>query len=126
MKLHGREIKVGDKVWSIHGGWLNVEEINKGNDCPIITDDSLSHTCDGKSLFSSAFPRLFWNELTFNPADIEPPKAKRKLYLWAYEVSGKWFPGKVFAETPDMFRTEAHLHDETEVRRLPKTEIEVD
>lgn len=73
MKLHGREIKVGSRVWHTRYGWLAVNKISGNAFYPIVVEGQ-GYTSGGLFITSDASPSLFWNELTFNPADIEPPK----------------------------------------------------
>lgn len=84
--LHGKEIKVGDKVWNSLRGWVEVKYITDGN-WPIKTSE-MSYDNKGFSSYSSKFPSLFWQEFTIPAHAFEKPKDKVKKYLVLYEYGG--------------------------------------
>lgn len=56
-----------------------------------------------------------------------PPKAKKKLYLWAYKMfSGEWVVSREFFESEALFRDMNGVISTQNVARLDHTEIEVD
>ena len=72
MKLHGEEIKVGDKVWDIIEGWGIVERIDSNN-FPIVVSGH-SYNSKGKDNTLDINPTIFWDEVHITP----PPKPKPK------------------------------------------------
>ena len=72
MKLHGEEIKAGDKVWDIIEGWVIVERIDSNN-FPIVVSGH-SYNSKGKDNTLDINPTIFWDEVHITP----PPKPKPK------------------------------------------------
>ena len=129
MKLHGREIKEDDRVWSIIDGWGEVERINGTAPYSIIVEFTASardsFKTNGLANSTDMFPTLYWNEIDIpEPTNVPPPKAKRKLYLWAYEATPT-LPAcsKHFYETAREAAKALYVSD---VTRLDNTMIEVD
>jgi hypothetical protein len=73
MKLHGEEIKVGDKVWHILYGWKTVSRIDSG-EYPIIINE-YSYNESGVEYSSDINPSIFWDEVHINP----PPKPEPEI-----------------------------------------------
>lgn len=69
--LHGKPIKVGDKVWQHRLGETVVVEIYINDMYPIVTEDS-SYSTDGKLYLSDKYPSLFWKEQSFDKSKPLP------------------------------------------------------
>ena len=65
-------IKVGDKIWTIQDGEVEVREIEKGSALPIITT-GLRYTMEGRFLVGDKHQSAFWSD----PHIVAPPKPKR-------------------------------------------------
>lgn len=86
MKLHGEEVKVGDKVWHVINGWGEVTELDEGStDYPILVQWGGRgwfewFTKDGKTYPElDETPTLFWQPIKFEI----PRKPKReKAWQW--------------------------------------------
>ena len=76
--LDGREVKVGDRLWSIPDGWVTVEAL-EGGGYPIVTERR-TYTTTGKMWKSDRASVLFWDEVKIDPPP--PPKRKVKKYQW--------------------------------------------
>lgn len=79
MKLHGEEIVVGDRVWSVRNGWGVVKRFLVSNDYPIEVEFERSrtwgtYTSCGRLFMTDAMPELFWDEVSFViPKKPAPP-----------------------------------------------------
>ena len=73
MKLHGEEIKLGDRVWHILLGWKTVSRIVPDAANPIRTG-GYSLNSDGHESDTDKNPSIFWDEVHITP----PPKPKPK------------------------------------------------
>ena len=73
MKLHGEEIKPGDRVWDIIEGWGIVERIDSNN-FPIVVSGH-SYNSKGKDNTLDINPTIFWDEVHITP----PPKPKPEI-----------------------------------------------
>ena len=116
MKLHGREIKVGDRVWSIRWGWKEVNKLYDDDRTYPILVGQQSYNPVGFYDETDRFPTLFWNELTFNPADIEPPKP---MEIWV-----NVYPRSNY-DTYTAFTNEGHADHECTEPTVTKKFIEV-
>jgi len=65
--LHGKPIKVGDKVWTIQSGWTEVIDIdkNKFDDLLFLVTPDYSYDEKGHLFGGDEHPSLFWKEQTF-------------------------------------------------------------
>lgn len=85
MKLHGEEVKVGDKVWHVRYGWGKVTWLDdKGTNYPILVhweNWSGWFAEDGKWHAAEIISTLFWQ-----PIEIpKKPKPKtEKAWQWIY------------------------------------------
>ena len=76
--LDGRELKVGDRLWSTAYGWVEVKQTEPDLAFAIRTTLG-SYSASGK--YSTYGPRsLFWDEVKIDPPP--PPKRKVKKWLW--------------------------------------------
>ena len=74
MKLHGEEIKLGDRVWHILLGWKTVSRIVPDAANPIRTG-GYSLNSDGYESDTDKNPSIFWDELHIT----SPPKPKPEI-----------------------------------------------
>ena len=74
MKLHGEEIKPGDRVWHILQGWKTVSRIVPEAAYPIRMG-GYSLNSDGYESDTDKSPSIFWDEVHITP----PPKPKREI-----------------------------------------------
>ena len=74
MKLHGEEIKLGDRVWHILLGWKTVSRIVPDAANPIRTG-GYSLNSDGDESDTDKNPSIFWDELHIT----SPPKPKPEI-----------------------------------------------
>ena len=122
--LDGKEVKIGDKMWSFITGWGVVEEIS---DFISISSKSGLHSFYRAGSFHQDTPRcLFWDEVV-----VEPPKPKVPVEKWKWvlvihdgghtceSVTGTYFSEKGIIE--------ACRHQTTEVvGRIQETKIVVE
>lgn len=127
VKLDGREVKVGDKLWDFEKDWVIVTFIAnpKNNLYPIhvkVADTINTYTESGKP-FSTSNRTLFWDEIKF---DIPPPpKKKVKKWQWVYlGKDGKYFLTDYHYATRE--EAEATLVVSTLEGKLECSMIEVD
>lgn len=69
MKSDLSKVKVGDKIWTIQGGWIEVIRIDTSKTFPIDTECH-SYTIDGKIYFNDKYPSAFL-EYPFKEQPIE-------------------------------------------------------
>jgi len=74
MKLHGEEIKPGDRVWHILLGWQTVSRIVPEAAYPIRMG-GYSLNSDGYESDTDKSPSIFWDEVHITP----PPKPKPEI-----------------------------------------------
>mgnify|MGYP006416179483 CR=1 FL=1 len=74
MKLHGEEIKLGDRVWHILLGWKTVSRIVPEAAYPIRMG-GYSLNSDGYESDTDKSPSIFWDEVHITP----PPKPKPEI-----------------------------------------------
>jgi len=106
--LHGKEIKVGDKVWSYVEGWGVVEDIYPNFKKSIVVDfknNLIDFTLNGKEWESDINPTLFWEERTLmyigvdwshsfvDPLIVLIPKEELKKKVFKYKVLYKAVTG---------------------------------
>ena len=77
--LDGREVKVGDRLWSILDGWITITVISDHPCYPIESAEN-NYTSDGKLYNSNRGRVLFWDEVKIDPPP--PPKQKVRKYQW--------------------------------------------
>lgn len=91
--LHGEEIRVGDRVWSIPLGWGEVTELDENNsDYPICVKfegGSRLFTDDGKLYKKDENPILFWQPIEFEIP--KKPKKKEKAWQWICKWGDKYW-----------------------------------
>ena len=63
--LHGKPIKIGDRVWDSRAGWSTVEIICLDDKYPIRTENA-SYKETGFRFSKDEFPSLFWKEQSFD------------------------------------------------------------
>ena len=103
--LHGKEVEVGDKVWSVTRGWGLVTKIVKGSLYPFVVlyddDHRDTYTESGKISQSHTHPTLFWEEmiLTIKPQPVYE-------WLWAYsrDNGNEWRVTRWYYENEDEVR----------------------
>ena len=89
MKLHGEEVKVGDKVWHVINGWGEVSGLDD--------DDGIYYTIlvhwadrdewfteDGKLCDADRDPTLFWQPIEFKIPKKPKQIKKEKAWQWVY------------------------------------------
>lgn len=69
MKSDLSKVKVGDKIWTIKEGWIEVKRIDTSETFPIDTECN-SYTIDGKIYFDDKYPSAFL-ECPFKDLPIE-------------------------------------------------------
>lgn len=69
MKSDLSKVKVGDKIWTIQSGWIEVKRIDTSETFPIETESN-SYTIDGKVYFDDKHPSAFL-EYPFKEQPIE-------------------------------------------------------
>lgn len=80
--LHGKPIKVGDKIWNFRSGWVTVEYLHQDDPYPIITNSS-SCTRNGKRYLSDGCPSFFWKEQILDLSKPLPDlKVDDKVIVW--------------------------------------------
>lgn len=85
-----KDIKKGDRVWSIRKGWGTVLNINIGSTFPIVVRFdcmvSASYTKDGKINSEDLFPAIFWGEFKVPEEVLKRPLPKlevdTKVLVW--------------------------------------------
>lgn len=122
--LDGREVKVGDKLWSCVYGWGEVCDIKYEDAYPIAVRFEVYttiYTSDGR-YDTDQLRTLFWNEIDITPP--APPKQKVKKWRWVVENRGG-----------QMKVTDYHYKDEQDVdlyhvlipiQKIDSTMIEVE
>lgn len=93
IKLHGEEVKIGDRVWDIVNGWGTVTELDENNsDYPICVKWECSRwvgryewfTKDGKPYVDMENPTLFWQPLEYEIPKKPKQVKKEKVWQWVY------------------------------------------
>jgi hypothetical protein len=69
MKTDLSKVKVGDKIWTIEVGWVEVVAINPGEKYPIETDNN-TYQLNGKVSIHDKYPSAFL-EYPFKEQEIE-------------------------------------------------------
>jgi hypothetical protein len=64
--------KVGDKVYHLDGRVLMIIDIDSEDDFPIVTNDNLCYTLEGKCLKEETFPSIYTHPVKIIHADDEP------------------------------------------------------
>ena len=82
--LHGKEINIGDKVWSNIYGWDEVVSFCKESILLIRTNYCV-YDINGRYNTICKYPTLFWQEFEIPKKAFEKPKYKVKKYLVVYE-----------------------------------------
>lgn len=83
--LHGKEVKVGDTVWSIQEGYEKVTAIDSPNCISSLIIKTKNHwfTEEGKYFVNAKYPSLFWKEQVL---DLSKPLPKLevddKVIVW--------------------------------------------
>ncbi|MDI1362554.1 hypothetical protein [Methylotenera sp.] len=102
MKLHGRDIKEGDEVWSLTKGWIKVLSAEDlGDEYPIETDRGC-FTADGRDYSDDLFPSLFWNEMEIT---VKPQPDYEWQYVYTIAADCVW------ETTLKHYKTEADFLD---------------
>lgn len=70
MKSDLREVKVGDRIWTIHEGWTKVIKIDNDEPYYVIDTENETYTIDGKSKKGDKHPSAFL-EYPFKQQPIE-------------------------------------------------------
>jgi len=87
--LDGREVKVGDRMWSAVSGYGVVTSIYLADDYIIcLRADGLgsNNYCSNGAFYKGGPRCLFWSEPKFDPPP--PPKRKVKKWQWALKYPG--------------------------------------
>lgn len=94
--LDGREVKVGDRMWSMVHGWCEIIGIRPNDKYPIKTT---AETFKQSGSFFAGSPRvLFWDEVKIDPPP--PPKQKVVRYQWLMQDSSGsyWMTNGLYTE----------------------------
>lgn len=87
MKSDFSKVKVGDKIWTIQSGWVEVDYIDKNSFYPILSSE-LSYTLDGKNGLADKYPSAFL-EYPFKEEPI-----KKDTLVWYRNAEGmSWMVG---------------------------------
>jgi hypothetical protein len=70
MKSDLRKVKVGDKIWTIQDGWIEVIEIDNEEPYYVIDTEIHTYTIDGKVNITNKYPSAFL-EYPFKEQPIE-------------------------------------------------------
>lgn len=112
--LHGEEVKIGDRVWSILRGWGEVrnlvhEEWTNYPICVKFEADYNWFTQDGKFRTGDTTPVLFWQPIEFEIP--KKPKQKEKAWQWVCKTGDKyWLTYSYYASGEEL------------LKRIPDTE----
>jgi hypothetical protein len=83
--LHGQQIKVGDRVWSIQHGWVTVKGVFSVSEYPISINGN-RYTREGLDYKEDMYPSLFWQEGTTPPEALIKPlpqlEVDTKVMVW--------------------------------------------
>lgn len=80
--LHGKPIKVGDKVWDSRVGWSGVKRICVNDKYPIETEYA-TYKENGFRFSKDTYPSLFWKEQNFDLSKPLPDlKVDDKVIVW--------------------------------------------
>lgn len=126
--LHGKEVKVGDKVWDSLKGWCNVITISVGTDYQIRTNNRC-YTNVGLDYIEDKSPRLFWQEFEIPAHAFEKPKVMVKYYQVLFEINGSYFTtanwreNNYFASKED-FEADNHSDDHKFISLILESEKE--
>lgn len=136
MKLHGEEVKVGDKVWHILRGWGEVTNLDseKYTNYPICVkfgEDYNWFTKDGKFRSGDTTPVLFWQPVEFEIP--KKPKPKEKAWQWICKWGDKyWITNCHYASKEEAtcvsirestYRTLPPIRDRKRGERMNKPEL---
>lgn len=123
--LHGKEVRVGDKVWDMKLGWGVVEELFDKNQTryPIGIQWEVSYARvseDGKYSDYDAAPTLFWQPLEYKIP--EKPKPKEKAWQWVHKIGEKyWITRGYYTSKEDVMNS---LHNAEPIEPYLPSEIE--
>jgi len=112
--LHGKEIKVGDKVWDVRKGWNSIRSINEGKLYPI-TSGEISYTETGKLYQTDLYPTIFWEEMILTP---KPEPVYEWQWLYWVGIEGRYRSSNFF------YKSEADIIEELGLISRPLIRIE--
>ena len=127
--LHGKEIKVGDKVWCFKFGWDKVTHIHEGDANPIVTAN-YCYTMTGIMFKNDTFPCLFWQVFEIPAHAFEKPVVKVKAYLVLYKynenysTTSSWSSGYYLSK--ESFKEAHELENYKFISLIMESEIEVE
>jgi len=100
--LDGREVKVGDKMWSFVVGWGEVTAIDT---FIVLKQGGEKYDFYEDGNFYSASPRcLFWDEV-----EVVPPKPKLKVDKWRWAIVSA-YGGHPYEQIPNELYTEEQIN----------------
>lgn len=123
-QLDGREIKVGDELWSVSHGWNKVEALK---DDSIYLRDNLRYlrrySLHG-SYYLNEKRTLFWDEIDMTPPP--PPKKKVAVYRWVFDDSlhSRMAVSAYYFQNADDFNNE--YENQFAVQRIDSTKKMID
>ena len=87
--LHGKEINIGDKVWSNIYGWDEVVSFCKES-ILLIRTNSCVYDINGRYNTICKYPNLFWQEFDIPAHAFEKPKVMVKKYFVLFKCNGEY------------------------------------
>ena len=127
MKLDGKEIELGSKMWSPIGGWGKVINMD---DIGWFEVHFGERECTEIFSFEGAFYRngprcIFWDEIDLTPPN---PKMKVKKWRWAYEWhdNGLVFNNVTGHMTEKEMNSRIRCSNGEMIGKIESTEIEVE
>lgn len=123
MKLHGEEVKVGDKVWHVRYGWGEVSGLDDDEDTnyPILVhwaDRDEWFTEGGKLCDADRDPTLFWQPIK---RPKKPPQ-REKVWQWVCKTGNKyWLTHSYYSSKEEVLE---RLYDSEPIEPYLPSEIE--
>jgi hypothetical protein len=129
--LDGKEVKVGDRLWSIIHGEVIVTHLTEDSDYPIYARPNTGHTTtfsrDGKFHLSHPNRILFWDEIVFDiPVPPKPKVKKYKLVLRNKFNRMDYVISSIYYEGISAFKTKDYTEQWEAVQVIEDSMIEVE